>query len=427
MKVLVVGSGGREHALAWKLSSSSLVTGLYAANGNAGIASVAKCVDISPENVTEVAKFAVKEKMDLVVVGPEVPLCLGIVDLLEHAGIKTFGPSAGAARLEGSKIFSKRLMRKYDIPTADFGDFTDFKEAVLFAKTFESGMWIKASGLAAGKGAIFAEDTKEAVTILKSLMQEAVFGEAGKSVVIEENLTGEETSVFAICDGETYKIFVPSQDHKRAFDGDNGPNTGGMGAYAPAPLVTPEILESIENKIIRPTIDGMASEGVPYKGLLYAGVMVSGDEVKTLEYNCRFGDPETQCVMPLIEGDLAEIMIACSDGKLDSVHVGSNPGFAMCVVMASGGYPGDYKKGSIIKGIEEADSLEGVKVFHAGTRFDGKDIITSGGRVLGVTGWGKDFNQSRERAYNAVSKISFDGAFFRKDIGEKAKKYLHIK
>ena len=424
MKILVVGGGGREHALIWKLSLSKKIKTIYAAPGNAGIASHAKCVDIKAEDVTSIAKFAVSENFDLVAVGPEVPLCMGIVDLLEEAGIPAFGPSARASMIEGSKVFSKRLMRKYNIPTAEFDNFDDFEEAVSYARSLDSKMWIKASGLAAGKGAIFASDPDEAERILRRMMLEDMFGESGYSVVIEKHMEGEETSILALCDGSTYKLLVSSQDHKRAHDGDTGPNTGGMGAYAPAPLVTSKLLNTIEKDLIQPTIDGMASEGIPYKGILYTGVIVTEKGPKVLEFNCRFGDPETQAVLPLLDGDLAEIMMSCVKGNLSKTQVRSLNSYALSVVIASGGYPGTYKKGLKISGIEEADSLEGVKVFHAGTRFEGDEVVTAGGRVFGVTGWGADFSQARKRAYEAAGKIHFEDSFYRNDIGNKAMKYL---
>ncbi|MFC1560978.1 phosphoribosylamine--glycine ligase [Candidatus Latescibacterota bacterium] len=424
MKVLVVGGGGREHALVWKLSQSKNVKSIYAAPGNAGISSLATCIDINAEDITAIAKFAVSEKIDLVAVGPEVQLCMGIVDLLEEAGIPAFGPSARASMIEGSKIFSKRIMRKYNIPTAQFDDFDDYNDAVSYARSLDSKMWIKTNGLASGKGAVFASDPDEAEKILRKMMIKNIYGESGHSVVIEENLEGEEASIFALCDGSTYKLLVSSQDHKRVYDGDTGPNTGGMGAYAPAPLVTPQLLNSIEKEIIQPTIDGMASENIPYKGLLYTGIIVTENGPKTLEFNCRFGDPETQAVVPLLEGDLAEIMMACIKGNLSKTYLRSSNSSALCLVIASGGYPGSYKKGVKISGIEEADSIDGVKVFHAGTKFDGEDIVTAGGRVFGVTGWGADFSQARKRAYEAAGKIHFTNSFYRNDIGNKALKYL---
>ncbi len=358
-------------------------------------------------------------------VGPEVPLCMGLVDLLDKAGIKAFGPSGSAARIEGSKVFSKRFMKKHNIPTAAFEDFSDFDEAVDFARSVKAKLWIKASGLAAGKGAVFAPDGDTAETILRDMMKEKKFGEAGTSVVIEEHMDGEEASIFALCDGLTYRLLVSSQDHKRVFDGDKGPNTGGMGAYGPAPMVTPKLLNQIESLILQPTIDGMAAEGAPYKGLLYVGIIQTDDGPKVMEYNCRFGDPETQAVLPLLDGDLAEIMLACSTGTLDQVAVRSLNRFALCVVIASGGYPGSYKKGLPVSGLEEAADISNVEIFHAGTKIDGDTIVTAGGRVFGVTGVGMDFAEARRQAYQAAGKIHFEGSFYRKDIGNKALKYLH--
>lgn len=420
MKVLVVGGGGREHTLAWKLSQSDIVESLYAAPGNAGIAAIANCVDIKADDVTGIARFTVSEKFDLVVVGPEVPLCMGIVDILEEAGINVFGPSSKAALIEGSKAFSKKLMRKYGIPTAEFEDFDNYVNAVAYARSLNSDMWLKASGLAAGKGAVYASDPGEAEKILREMMLEEIFGDSGRHVVIEQNMKGEEASIFAVCDGSTYKLLVTSQDHKRAHDGDTGPNTGGMGAYAPAPLVSKALMGRIEREVLQPTLDGMASEGAPYRGCLYAGIMVEDGNPKVVEFNCRFGDPETQAVLPLLDGDLAEIMSAAVRGELDKVDFKTSQGSALCVAIASGGYPGSYSKGYVITGLDEADSIDGVKVFHAGTKLDGGDIVTAGGRVLGATGWGADFNEARDRAYQAAECITFQDSFYRKDIGHRA-------
>lgn len=424
MKVLVVGGGGREHTIAWKLSQSKSVDTLYAAPGNAGISSIATCIDFSAEDITGIAKWAVNEKIDLVAVGPEVPLCMGIVDLLDEAGIPAFGPTGSAARIEGSKVFSKRFMKKHNIPTAAFEDFSEFGKAVDFARSVNGRLWIKASGLAAGKGAVFAPDGDAAENILREMMIEKKFGDTGTSVVVEEHMEGEEASIFALCDGSTYKLLVSSQDHKRVYDGDKGPNTGGMGAYGPAPMVIPKLLNQIETKIIQPTIDGMSSDGTPYKGLLYVGIIQTDDGPKVMEYNCRFGDPETQAVLPLLDGDLAEIMFACCNGSLDKTAVRSMNRFALCVVISSGGYPGSYKKGLPVSGLEEAAGIPNVEIFHAGTKMDGDSVVTAGGRVLGVTGLGMDFAEARRQAYQAAGKIHFEGSFYRKDIGNKALKYL---
>ncbi|HUT63966.1 MAG TPA: phosphoribosylamine--glycine ligase [Anaerolineae bacterium] len=424
MKILVVGSGGREHALVWKLSQNGRVNTLYAAPGNAGIASHAVCIDLGAEDVTGIARFAVSEKIDLVAVGPEVPLCMGIVDILDEAGITVFGPSAKAAMIEGSKVFAKKFMRKYNIPTSEFGNFNKYKDAVVYARSLDADMWIKASGLAAGKGSIYVSNPDEAEKILKKVMIDDMLGNSGHQVVIEQNMKGEEASIFALCDGKIYKLLVSSQDHKRAYDNDTGPNTGGMGAYAPASLVTSDLLDRIEREILQPTLEGMASEGIPYKGLLYAGIMSTEDGPKVVEYNCRFGDPETQVVLPLLEGDLAELMIASAKGDLAKVDFTTLHGFALCVVIASGGYPGTYTKGYVIRGLEEAAMGDCIQVFHAGTVFDGENIVTSGGRVCGVTGWGADFYEARDRAYKAAGCISFQNSFYRKDIGCKALKYI---
>jgi phosphoribosylamine---glycine ligase len=422
LNILLVGSGGREHALAWKLAQSGLVGKLYTAPGNPGISEYAECVPLRVEDVTGIAKFAVSERINLAVIGPEIPLCMGITDILEEAGIAVFGPSFRAAAIEGSKVFSKNLMRKYHIPTAAFEAFAGYDDAVSYARTLASDMWIKASGLAAGKGAVYASDPDEAEKIIRSMMVEGMFGESGSEVVIEENMRGEEASIFAVCDGKTFKTLVSSQDHKRIFNGDSGPNTGGMGAYAPAPVIDRSMMNRIEREIIQSTLDGMNSEGIPYRGLLYAGVMVTAAGPKVVEYNCRFGDPETQAVLPLLRGDLAEIMLASAQGDLSGVEVGSESGSALCVVMASGGYPGTYEKGYPVNGLKEADEVENVKVFHAGTARGENGIITAGGRVLGVTAWSGSLLEARNLAYNAIEKISFKDAFYRKDIGYRALK-----
>lgn len=423
MKILVVGSGGREHAIVWKLAQSNRRVKLFAAPGNPGIAAHADCVDIKADDLDGIVRFATAEAVDLVVVGPEVPLCMGLADRLWEAGVPVFGPNARAAAIEGSKRFSKELMRKYHIPTAAFESFARFEDALSYARSLGGEMWIKASGLAAGKGAVYAADPGEAERILREMMVDSVFGDSGSEVVIEENMTGEEASIFAVCDGETFKTLVSSQDHKRVFDGDEGPNTGGMGAYAPAPLVTDDLMVRIEREVLQPTLDGMAAEGRPYRGLLYAGIMVTPEGPKVVEYNCRFGDPETQVVLPLLEGDLAEIMFASATGSIRNVQVGATPGSALCVVMASGGYPGPYEKGYPVGGLEDAERGGNVKVFHAGTALRDGRVVTAGGRVFGVTGWGKTFMEARGHAYDAVKKIVFQDAFCRSDIGHRALKY----
>jgi len=423
MKILVVGGGGREHALVWAIARSGGAMKLYAAPGNPGIAEYAECIPIKAEDVTGLAKFAVSEGVNLVAVGPEVPLCMGIADILGEAGVAVFGPSAGAAAIEGSKVFAKTLMRKYRIPTAAFETFRSFDDACAYARTLGGDMWVKASGLAAGKGAVYASNPDEAEKVLRGMMVDGVFGDSGSEVVIEENMHGEEASIFAVCDGAGFKTLVSSQDHKRAFDGDLGPNTGGMGAYAPAPVVSPGLMERVGREILQPVLDAMASEGVPYRGLLYAGIMATAEGPRVVEFNCRFGDPETQAVLPLLDGDLVEIMEASARGRLDGVRVGVRDGSALCIVIASGGYPGLYKKGYRINGLDEAGHIGNVKVFHAGTALDGDSIITSGGRVFGVTGWGGAFEEARTHAYDAAGKLSFTGAFYRGDIGHRALVY----
>jgi phosphoribosylamine---glycine ligase len=425
LNVLVVGGGGREHAMVWKLSQSDSVGKLFAAPGNPGISEHALCVPFRVEDITGIAKFAVSEGIDLVVVGPEIPLCMGITDIIEEAGVAVFGPSYGAAAIEGSKSFSKHLMRKYSIPTAEFMTFTQYDDAKSYARGLGTDMWIKASGLAAGKGAVYAPDPYEAEKVIRGMMVDGLFGESGNEVVIEENMHGEEASIFAVCDGETFKTLVSSQDHKRIFDGDQGPNTGGMGAYAPAQVIDPNMMKRIEVEIIQPTLSGMNSEGFPYRGLLYTGVMVTETGPKVVEYNCRFGDPETQAVLPLLKGDLCEIMLASAKGDLSGVEVGTENGAAVCFVMASGGYPGSYNKGFPVKGLKEAEEDEKVKVFHAGTGKTDSGLVTAGGRVLGVTSWDDSFLEARNRAYRAVEKISFKDSHYRKDIGFRALERLN--
>ncbi|MDP2983770.1 MAG: phosphoribosylamine--glycine ligase [Candidatus Latescibacter sp.] len=420
MNILVVGGGGREHALAWKLAQSDLVGKLYAAPGNPGISEYAVCVPLKVEDVTGIAKFAVSESINLAAVGPEIPLCMGITDILEEAGIAVFGPSFRAAAIEGSKVFSKNLMRKYNIPTAAFEVFTLYDDAVSYARALGDDMWVKASGLAAGKGAVYASDPDVAERIIRGMMVESMFGESGYEVVIEDNMRGEEASIFAVCDGKTFKTLVSSQDHKRILDGDSGPNTGGMGAYAPAPVIDRNMMRRIEREIIQPTLDGMAAEGIPYRGLLYAGVMITASGPRVVEYNCRFGDPESQAVLPLLKGDLAEIMLSSAQGDLSGVEVGAKTGSALCVVMASGGYPGTCRKGFPVSGLKEAGEEKNVKVFHAGTALEESRIVTAGGRVLGVTAWSDSLLEARNCAYSAVDKISFQDAFYRKDIGYRA-------
>lgn len=424
MKVLVVGSGGREHALVWKISRSphfaSHVSRIYCAPGNAGIARIAETVDIKAEDIEGLLSFAKEERIDLTVVGPEVPLTLGIADEFEKAGLRIFGASKKAAEIEGSKAFSKALMRKYGIPTAEYEVFTDRDKAVSYLKKRGTPIVVKASGLAAGKGVIVALTLEEAVDAVNMIMGDKAFGSAGDEVVIEEFLEGEEVSLLAFTDGKTVLPMPSAQDHKRAYDGDQGPNTGGMGVYSPAPGLTEELLERVMREIMLPTVKGMASEGRPYKGILYAGLMMTHKGTKVLEYNARFGDPETQPLMMRMKSDIIEVMEAVIDGKLEDIAIEWDERASVCVVMAAGGYPGDYRKGDEIKGLDETAMMHDVMVFHAGTVLKDGKVATNGGRVLGVTALGTGIKEAIDTAYQAVSKIAWDGVHYRKDIGKKA-------
>lgn len=424
MKVLVVGGGGREHTLVWKLNQSPRVTKVFCAPGNAGIAREAEVVPIEVTDIEALVDFAVSEDIGLTCVGPELPLTLGIVDAFENAGLRIFGASKAAAEIEGSKVFTKDLLAKYNIPTGAYKVFNDAKAARAYLKEIGTPIVVKADGLAAGKGAIVCLTQDEAEEAVRLCMEERAFGDAGDRIVIEEFLVGEEASFLAFSDGKTVLPMATSQDHKPIFDGDKGPNTGGMGAYSPAPVVTPEIFDQAMNEVMIPTVQAMASEGRPYKGVLYAGLMIKDGKARVLEFNARFGDPEAQPLFMRLDGDLVEIMEAVIDERLNEVTLDWQDDATICVVMASGGYPGDYEKGKIITGIDSADALEDVKVFHAGTaERDGK-IVTSGGRVLGVTARGKDIPQAIERAYEACALIKWDGAQYRTDIGAKALKFL---
>ena len=419
MNILILGSGGREHALLWKLAQSPEATKLYAVPGNPGMAELAECVAGSIEDNAAVVKLAQEKKIDLVVVGPEVPLMNGVVDALRAAGIKAFGPTKAAAELEGSKSFSKHIMKKYGIPTAKYEVFTDADAARAYIEKEGAPIVIKANGLAAGKGVIVAETKEQALDAVHEIMDDAAFGKAGSRVVIEAFMEGEEASLLAFTDGKTIRPMVSSQDHKRAYDGDKGPNTGGMGTYAPAPVMTKDMVEQATEKILKPMIAAMAKEGRPYQGCLYAGLMITEEGPKVVEFNARFGDPETQVVLPLLKGDLVKIMQACVDGTLDTAAVDWEDGAAVCVVMASGGYPKSYKKGYAIDGLKKAESL-GTFVFHAGTaKKDGK-VVTSGGRVLGVTARGGGIKEATEKAYKGVEAIRFTDEFHRKDIAHRA-------
>ncbi|WP_027717808.1 phosphoribosylamine--glycine ligase [Desulfovirgula thermocuniculi] len=421
MKVLVVGGGGREHALVWKIAQSPRVKEIFCAPGNAGIASLARCVPIGAEDVRGLVEFARREKIDLTVVGPEAPLTLGIVDEFSAAGLAIFGPSARAAAIEGSKVFAKQLMAKYGIPTAGFAVFDDHAAARRYISEKGAPIVVKADGLAAGKGAVVCRTVEEALSAVEEIMVKGVFGEAGRRVVVEEFLEGEEASVLAFTDGETVIPMLPAQDHKQVYDGDRGPNTGGMGAYAPAPVCTPEVMRAVEEQILRPTVRAMAREGRPYRGVLYAGLMITPQGPKVLEFNARFGDPEAQPLLMLMASDLVEVMEAVLGGRLAETQVRWHEGAAVCVVLASGGYPGPYRKGFPISGLEEAASRHpGVVVFHAGTALAEGRVVTAGGRVLGVTARAESIEAAIAGAYAAVGEISFEGMHYRRDIGQKA-------
>jgi phosphoribosylamine--glycine ligase len=419
MKILVVGGGGREHAIVWKLSQSPLVDKLYCAPGNGGIAQLAECVDIAATDIDAMVAFAEKQQMDMVFVAPDDPLVMGMVDAMEKKGIRAFGPRANAAIIEGSKVFSKELMKKYHIPTANYEVFTDSTEAIEYLKQGTFPAVIKAEGLALGKGVIIAQDIHEAEKAVKDIMDDKVFGESGSRIVIEEFLTGPEVSVLAFTDGKTIVPMVSAQDHKRAYDNDEGLNTGGMGTFSPSRLYTKEIADECMKTIFQPTVEAMAKEGRPFQGVLYFGLMMTKDGVKVIEYNCRFGDPETQVVLPRLKTDLVTICNAVIDRKLDTIHIEWADNAAVCVVMASGGYPVGYKKGYEITGLDTVDEMDNLVVFHAGTKEENGRMVTNGGRVLGVTAVEDDLDKAIARAYEGVAQIQFQNAHYRKDIGIK--------
>ncbi|WP_196594907.1 phosphoribosylamine--glycine ligase [Pectinatus sottacetonis] len=424
MDIIVIGSGGREHTLVWKLAQSSIVNKIYAVPGNPGMKNIAECVtDIDIENNDVIVAFAKKKNIDMVVIGPEVPLINGIVDDLENAGIAAFGPSREAAQLEGSKTFSKNIMKKYNIPTAKYETFTDADSAKEYIKKEGIPIVVKADGLAAGKGVIVADTMQQALDAVDEIMCDKAFGDAGNSIVIEECLIGEEASVLAFTDGDTIIPMISSQDHKRALDGDEGPNTGGMGTYAPAPVVTDSVMDFVQTKILEPIIAAMKTEGKKYKGCLYAGLMITPTGPKVIEFNARFGDPETQVVIPLLQSDLAEIMLSCIKGTLKGKKINWSNKAAVCVVLASGGYPHKYKKGITIKGLDKV-AADKTLVFHAGTKEMEGEIVTNGGRVLGVVSIGNDIKEAIANAYKDIKTISFTDMYYRKDIGQKALKYL---
>ena len=420
LNILVVGSGGREHALAWKIAQSPLVGKIYAAPGNPGIARHAELVPIAVDDVAGLRDFAVAKKVDLVVVGPEIPLVLGLADELSALGIPVFGPDKAGAKLEGSKVFMKEMLSSCGIPTADFRVFDEYDDAEQYVLTHRLPVVIKADGLAAGKGVSVAGTYEEALIFLRQVMVDRIFGDSGDRVVIEACLPGEEASYIVFTDGLKVVALPSSQDHKRIGDNDGGPNTGGMGAYSPAPVVTPEVDRRVMKEVFEPLLDGLRAAGIRYRGILYAGLMIDRGVTRVLEFNVRFGDPEAQPLFLRMKNDLVPLMLQCAQGNLTDATIEIDPRPAVCVVMASSGYPGAYPKGLPIRGIDEAEKVEGVQVFHAGTAMQGGKVVTAGGRVLGVTAIGDDLRAAIRSAYQAVDKIDWEGAYYRADIGKKA-------
>jgi len=422
MNILVVGGGGREHALVWKIAQSPLVRKIYCAPGNPGIAQHAECVGLNSEDIIGIMQFCRDKKIDLVVVGPEDPLCMGIADELDSKGFKVFGPSKAAAELEGSKVFAKKTMHKHAVPTAPFRIFEDAHDAHEHLDSVVPPIVVKADGLAKGKGVIVCPTIRQAHDAVNRIMVDRAFGKAGERIIIEECLKGEEASMLAITDGRTIIPLEPAQDHKPVFDGDKGPNTGGMGAFSPVPRVSRKLRDEIERKVLVPMVHAMRMEGRKYRGLLYAGLMLADSGLNVLEFNVRWGDPEAQPLLMRIKSDIVPLLMAVAEGRIEDQAIEWDPRAAVCVVMASGGYPGHYEKGKVIEGLDDAARLDDVMVFHAGTARSGGKIVTSGGRVLGVTALGKDVAEARARAYEAVRLIRWDGAQYRTDIGAKALK-----
>lgn len=418
MKILIVGGGGREHAIAWKLAKSPKVEKMYCAPGNAGIAEVAECVNIGVMEFDKLVAFAKEHEIDLTVVAPDDPLAAGAVDAFEAAGLRAFGPRANAAILEGSKAFSKDLMKKYGIPTAAYETFNDPEKALAYLETAKMPIVLKADGLALGKGVLICKDLEEAKAGVKTLMMDKQFGSAGDEIVIEEFMTGREVSVLSFVDGKTIKIMTSAQDHKRAKDGDQGLNTGGMGTFSPSPFYTPQVDAFCREHIYQKTVDAMKAEGREFKGIIFFGLMLTADGPKVLEYNARFGDPETQVVLPRMKNDLVDLFEACIDGTLDQINLEFEDNAAVCVVLASAGYPEHYEKGFEIRGLENFKDREGYYVFHAGSKFDEQGrVVTNGGRVLGVTATGTNLKEARANAYKATEWIDFDNKYMRHDIG----------
>lgn len=418
MKVLVVGGGGREHAIVTKVSESSRVDKIYAAPGNAGIAKLASCVDISVMDKEKLVEFAKKESIDLTIIGPDDPLVAGVADAFTEAGLRVFGPAKNAAIIEGSKAFSKDLMKKYNIPSAAYETFDNADAAIAYLETAKMPIVLKADGLALGKGVLICNNLEEAKAGVKTLMLDKQFGSAGDRIVIEEFMTGREVSVLCFCDGTHIKPMTSAQDHKRAKDGDQGLNTGGMGTFSPSPFYTEDVDKFCKEKIYQPTMDAMKAEGRAFTGILFCGLMLTEDGPKVLEYNARFGDPEAQVVLPRMENDIIDVMEACIDGKLDEIDLKFQDNAAVCVVLASEGYPEHYEKGKVISGLDKFDTTEGYYCFHAGTKFEGTDIVTNGGRVLGITAKGEDLKKARANAYAATEWVSFENKYMRHDIGK---------
>jgi phosphoribosylamine--glycine ligase len=420
MKVLVIGSGGREHSLVWKIAQSPLVSKIFCAPGNPGISELAECINIAADQTDQLCKFAVKENIDLTVVGPEAPLVDGIVDMFNKHELKVFGPDKKAAILEDSKVFSKCLLKKHGIPTADFKCFDDYQQARRYILSKEAPIVVKADGLSKGKGVFVCKTNDEALHALDSIMKDKVFGNAGNQVVIEECLIGEEISLLAFTDGRNIVAMESSQDHKTVFDGDEGPNTGGMGAYSPVPIMTSELYLQVEKEILVPTVHAMNREERPYKGVIYIGLMITSSGPMVLEFNVRLGDPEAQVILSRMKSDIVPIMLATISGELDKVDLEWYPQASVCVVMASGGYPGSYDNGKEISGLHLLKNQDGISVFHAGTKSADGKVVTNGGRVLGVVASGGDIEEAQKNVYEAVSKVSFDGAHYRRDIASKA-------
>lgn len=421
MNILIVGSGGREHTLAWKLDQSPAVDRLFCAPGNAGISSIAECVNIPSHDIEALADWASNQEIDLTIVGPEAPLVDGIVDHFEERGLSIFGPRQDAARIEGSKVFANELMKKYDIPTAEYRTFTDPEQAREFVDQIGTPLVIKAEGLAAGKGVTVAMDREQAMEGIENTMVNKKFGDAGNRIVIEEYLEGEEVSILGLTDGETIVPLATSQDHKAINEGGTGPNTGGMGAYSPAPMVSDELFQEIQDDILHPAIDGLRNEGCPYTGVLYAGLMLTDDGPKVLEFNARFGDPEAQVILSRMENDLVDVLQAVQNRELEQLEMQWTNDVAVCVILASGGYPIEYEKGKRITGPDSVENREDITVFHAGTAYDDdQNLITDGGRVLGVNALGDTYETAIQKAYDAVEEIHFDDQYFRTDIGQQA-------